>query len=123
MEQLLSQMTQLSVHLLQPRTFRGVKRDSNKLQFYACKQMGHISRDCPSRDVSGNRNEQGGISSRRVPFADDSGRGCGQEGLLLRRVSFADDSRFSRDVRRRWIICHDPRSTMADKGTHTVLLE
>lgn len=37
MEQLVSQMTQLSVHLLQPQTFRNTERNSNKVQCYACK--------------------------------------------------------------------------------------
>ena len=37
MEQLVSQMTQVSVHLFQPRTFRNTERYSNKVQCYACK--------------------------------------------------------------------------------------
>ena len=61
-EQLVSQMTQLSVHLLQPRTFRNTERVSNKVQCYTCKEMGHISRDCPNRDTTGRP------SLRRVTF-------------------------------------------------------
>lgn len=39
--------------------------------------MDHISRDCHSRDVSGGREEQGGLLPRWLSFADDSGRGRG----------------------------------------------
>ena len=53
MEQLVSQMTQISVHLLQPQTFCNTKRDSNKVQCFACKKMDHISRNCPNRDAMG----------------------------------------------------------------------
>ena len=69
MEQLVSQMTQLSIHLLQPRTFRNSEWDSNKVQCYSCKEMGHISRDCPNHEA------MEGPSSRRVTFADDKGKG------------------------------------------------
>lgn len=68
MEQLVSQMTQLSVHLLQPRAARNIERDSNKVQCYSCKWMGHISRDCPDCDA------KEGPSSRRVTFVDDKGK-------------------------------------------------
>ena len=69
MEQLVSQMIQLSVHLLQPRIFRNTERYSNKVECYICKEMRHILRDCPNRDV------MGGPLSRRVTFVDDKGKG------------------------------------------------
>ena len=62
-------MTQLSVHLLQPRTFRNTERDWNKVQCYACKEMRHISRDCPNRDAIWDP------SSKRVTFIDDECKG------------------------------------------------
>ena len=65
MEQLVSQMTQFSVHLLQPRTFRNSEWDSNKVQCYSYKEMGH----CPNHETIE------GPSSRRVTFADDKGKG------------------------------------------------
>ena len=69
MEQLVSQMTQLSVDLLQPRIFRNTEGDSNKLQCYVCKEMGQIAKDCPNRDA------MGGPSSKRLTFTDDKGKG------------------------------------------------
>ena len=53
MEQLVSQMTQLSVHLLQPQTFRDPQRYSNKVQCYAFKKMSYVSRICPNHDATG----------------------------------------------------------------------
>lgn len=70
MKQLVSQMTQLSVHFFQPRVFYNTKRDSNNMQCYVCNEMGHILKDCLNRDA------KGGPSSRRITFADDKSKVC-----------------------------------------------
>lgn len=68
------QLTQLSVHLLQPRSFCDAQLDSNKIQCYACKKMDDILKNCPTRDASSNRETHGGVLPRRVSFADDNER-------------------------------------------------
>lgn len=68
LKQLVSQITQLSVHLLQPRVFRNEEQNSNKVEYYTCKDVDHISRNYPNRDTVG------GPSSRRVTFVDDKNK-------------------------------------------------
>ena len=49
MVQMASQMTQFTVHLLQPQIFCNTERYSNNMQCYVCKTIGHISKDYPNR--------------------------------------------------------------------------
>ena len=49
MVQMASQMTQFTVHLLQPQIFCNTERYSNNMQCYVCKTIGYISKDYPNR--------------------------------------------------------------------------
>jgi hypothetical protein len=81
MEQRVSQITQLSVHLFQPRVFCNHERNSNKVEYYTCKKMKHISRSYPNRDATG------GPSTRRVTFVDN------KDELRVNLVEIQDETR------------------------------
>lgn len=60
----------LNVHLLQAQAFLIQNEILNKVQYYACKKLGHISKDCP------NHYAMGEPLSRRVTFADGKSTDC-----------------------------------------------
>ena len=70
MEELVWQITQFRVHLLQLWKFCNTKRDSNKVQHYACKKMWHISKDYLNHDA------MEGLLLRWVTFMNHKGKDC-----------------------------------------------